>query len=614
MGNVPVNGPYPAVQYEPTETPPTGTPVYHEDREVTLASATGSQMFRTYNAQFNPGATPPSWGFASGSPPAYATAQNSDGSIHYFTNPTGMTTWTTWAGSGNNAVYNGVDFGMSTANPDNTSALNSVITAALNGGGGEVFIPPGSYPISDVVDLAFTGVPGQDWAVIIRGVAGSTELVQSSITSDVFSVSGFSSGRGIRFQDLRITYSTTTDPQSTLAAAVRVINSQNVTCERVYFNNCPQAFYTESLEGGLFDCTITYDNFGVGGTGTVAPTMVYLGGQENYIDSCVISQTPRDNTPVAGPAGCIGVIVNPGGGAYYITNTHFSDFTQGIVVRDGPNLTRLFCSNVICESWTNSLVIQPTGSDTIQQVYCDDCLFARTNGSTDTTSTGVVVGTSGDGNSTLGEIFLNNCVVYQWNVAGVQVNSGQKIVITGGRYGSNAFNEGSTGGGIAIVGTAADITISGADLTPKLTNPIFPSQGYAISITAAVSGLYVRGCNMSGYMYPSGPLYLSSPGTKIEITDCAGYNDKGTPVATAFPSGSATFGSAFYAYQLGSTPYFGPIEFYTIGATVGGGSTITGIKMDGNITGLKSGSFYMGPQETAEIEGSSPISFLAIGK
>jgi hypothetical protein len=42
---------YPATQYEPTESPPTGAPVYHEDREVTLSATTGSQMFRTYNAQ-----------------------------------------------------------------------------------------------------------------------------------------------------------------------------------------------------------------------------------------------------------------------------------------------------------------------------------------------------------------------------------------------------------------------------------------------------------------------------------------------------------------------------------------------------------------------------------
>jgi hypothetical protein len=601
MPDLQATGANPGVEYLPVSGPQMP---YNEDRQVTLPSGPGAQMYRTVNAQFQ--AASNNWLVKNSSAPAYAEVQNPDGSIHYYAlNSSG-----TWDGSGNNAVFNGADFGM-VPGTDSTAALNNAINAALNAGGGEVFIPPGSYDIFDVIDLAFSGVPGHDWGVIIRGVSGSTELVQNTITSDVFSFSGYNSGRGIRFQDLRITYNTTTENQTTLAAAVRALNSQNVTCERVYFKNCPQALYSNSLECGLFNCTITYDNFPLGTSGTVAPTMVYLGGAENYIDSCVISQTPRDNTPIAGPVGCIGVIVDPGGGAYYITNTHLSDFTTGIVVQGGPNLTRLFCSNVICESWTNSLVIQqPTGTNTIQQVYCDDCLFARTNGSSDTTSIGVLIGTSGGANGSLGEIFLNNCMCFHWNVAGVQVNAGQKIVVTGGRYGSNAFNSGSTSGGITIAG-GADVTISGVDLTPKVTSPAYPSQPYAIAITAAVSGLYVRGCNLSGYTTPPGPLYLSSAGTQIEITDCAGYNDGGAPLQTVAPTSGTTFSN----YSL-TTPYYGPIEFYVTPGT--GGATISEIDVDSHNTRLTSGSFFLVPGESSAItwapHGLSVISFLAIGK
>ncbi len=343
MPNVPVNGPYPAVQYEPTET---GTPVYHEDREVTLASATGSQMFRTYNAQFNPSAMPPSWEFASGSPPAYATAQNPDGSIHYFTNPAGETTWTTWAGSGNNAVYNAVDYGLAVngSASANQTALQDAVTAAFTGGGGMVVIPSGTYQISGTVSIDYGGAPGDDHGLIIAGTSGDTELVQNNTSADTFSFTDMNSGRGVRIRDLRITYVTGGVAPPVLPAAVLANNSQNVVCERVYFNNCPTAFSIEgSLQCGLVQCTIQYNSY-------PAATMVYINGPESFIDRCVILQNQRSQ---GGPANCIGVVIQQGGADYYISNSHIEHFTTGIhVYEEGANLTHLFISNVVCESWS----------------------------------------------------------------------------------------------------------------------------------------------------------------------------------------------------------------------------------------------------------------------
>lgn len=612
-GDLMASGTNPGTTY--TISPSTDPGVYHEDRvvvtEVTTTPPTYiTQMFRVYGATLEADG----WHFA-GATTAYATVQNPDGSIHYFSY-SGTDGWPTeaWAGSDNNRFYNAVDFGLSTDDTsggvDNQVALQAALTAAFNGGGGTVFIPPGLYSISGASTFDFTGMPGTDHGVIIAGVSGDTELAQQDITADTFSFSGLSSGRGVRIRDLRITYVTVSETPETLAAAVRVTGSQNVTCERVYFNNCPQAFYADNaLEAGIFDCTITYNNFSANEAGTIVPTMVTFDGAEEYIDNCVISQQPRSSTDDPGPTGCIGVVINTNGAGYYISNTHISDFTQGIVVLGGSNLTRLFCSNVSCESWTNSLVVeQPTGDLAIEQIYCSDCLFEQSGGSTDTTASGIVIGASGGSNSAIGEIFLNNCTVFQWPVAGVLVNAGKNIVITGGRYGSNAFNEGSTTGGITIAG-GADVTISGADLTPKLVNPDFPTQAYAIAITAAVNGLYVRGCNMEGYTYPPGPLYLSSPGTQIEITDCAGYNDRGTIVTIVAPNNNTNFNGGAYEY-------FGPVSFY---AANGPNATLTAVKIQGATTPLISGTFTLSPGSTAHatleynsIAGGKP-SFLMVG-
>jgi hypothetical protein len=210
-GNVPVTGNHPAVEFQPSET----SSVWHTDQEFTGSSG-NSKMARTYNAQYDTNIS--KWKtLTTGVSQAYATVQNPDGSIHYYSNYNPDTsrfesTWTDWFGSGNNAVYNGADFGMDPA-IDNTAALNNAITAVMNAGGGEVRIPPGTYPISGIIDLSFAGVPGNDQGIIIRGVSGKAEILQSTITSDVFLVSGHGSGRGIRFEDLRITYASPNDPQ-----------------------------------------------------------------------------------------------------------------------------------------------------------------------------------------------------------------------------------------------------------------------------------------------------------------------------------------------------------------------------------------------------------------
>lgn len=194
----------------------------------------------------------------------------------------------------------------------------------------------------------------------------------------------------------------------------------------------------------------------------------------------------------------------------------------------------------------------------------------------------------------------------------MQVNAGQNIVITGGKYSANAFQPPVTTGGITLAG-GTNVTITGADLTPKIVNPAFPTQKYAIAITAAVSGLYVRGCSMTGYGTPNVPLYLHSPGTNIQITDCAGYNDQGTIVSSTAPPTGAQFNGTYSTF---ATPYFGPVTFYAKNSS---GATISHIKLNSNDTNLLTGTFSVAPGGPyAEIDytgivGAKPL-FLMVGE
>jgi hypothetical protein len=438
------------------------------------------------------------------------------------------------------------------------------------------------------------------------GAGGNTELIQQNVGADTFSFTGYTSGRGIRFKDLRITYITPVIAPPQNGAAISTNDCQNVTCERVYFNNCPQAVYFDnrSQECGLLNCTIYYDNQPIPGA-----VMVYLGGSYNFIDDCLLSQASQ-SSPGGGPLNCTGIVVQPDGGLSCITNTHISDFTTGILVQGNTNsnLTRLFASNVVCESWMNAVIIQPpSNTGRIYDVFFGDCLFEQAQGSTELGAVGVYIDTNGGANGHVANIFLNNCLCYGWTGPAVQINAGQDIVITGGRYGSSATGEGSAdSGGIAITGTPADVTITGADLTPQV--PTFSVQPHAISITAEVQGLYVRGCDLSGYASNS-PLFTSGAGTQIEITNCAGYNDQGTILQETVPPTSATLANT-YSWTNAPNGWFGPITFYVMGT---GNVSIGNATTSPVNTHLSSGGFTLSSGQIATIAAGA-ATFLAIGQ
>jgi hypothetical protein len=572
---------YPATQYEPTEEPPTGTPVYHEDREVTLSATTGSQMFRTYNAQFNPDTV--EWGFPEGaSAPAYATVQNPDGSIHYFTNQSGATTWTTWAGSGNNNVYNAVDYGLSTTGVgiDNTAALNAAVTAAINAGGGTIFIPQGSYDLSGPVSIDASGTAG----VIIAGVSGLTELVQTA-AYDIFDVTASGKDCGIRFRDLRLRYN---QPSSSGLFAVNITGSDSVTCERVTFKDCPGSFKTDSNCEfcGLFDCYIDYGaTTADDGSPLNSQTMVSLSGVEDFVAQCVIFQSNNATD-------CIGISFLANNNAYFVSNTHIADIYTGITITGGgpEGLNGIYVSAVLINAVQNAVIIEPSvAGHTIHDIHFTNCTFAATNDSGMQTS-GVQINIPSGGLATdVASIYFTGCSAYGWGNAGIEVDAGQNIVVTGGQYSSNGQDPTApaVGAGIAVLG-GSQVTIVGADCSGvnelwKATVPGPLVQPYGISVASGVADVIVDGCNLTNNK--TLPLYVLTTGTDLRVTDCAGYNDQTKIVTSVVP------GSPFSGSSLG---YYGPVTFYATG------SLDLSLSIGSGVLPFTNGTFTLGPRASAD--------------
>ncbi|MGA8475075.1 MAG: hypothetical protein WB681_08415 [Candidatus Cybelea sp.] len=583
-GDLVANTSNPGTRYEPTET----GGVYHEDREVTTTVGTSpvSQMFRVYNAKFDFNTS--LWTIQS-SGKAYATVQNPDGSIHYLTNPN-KTSWftTEWVGSDDNTIYNGVDFGMipTSVNPtfDNGPALQSVISAIVKTGG-RIQIPSGKYNFNTGISHSALNV--EDVGIIIEGLGGGAELQASStFTGSLITFSNFSTtGNGIRFRNLRISYlnDTATGP------AVSLFVCQNVSFDQVFFDGCPGALVDDNRSGqcGMTDCTIQYN------INNNDQIMVTINGAQDYIHNCVIRQQTLNK---GGPTGCTAILIGPASEPY-VTNTHISDFDTGIKIVGGSNLVRARISNVECDSNVTSVMIVPAANSTVQQVFFDNCIF-KLSADSPSVSPGVSINANGN-NALVTDIHFNHCMFHAWLGAGILIEGGQDIVIDGCRVGSCALELSlQHGGGISITGTAANVMINASDCSGSVIGDS-GQQPYAISVTAAVEGLYVRGCILTGNA--TAPLFVSASGAQMEITDCAGYNDERSTLTTTAPGSNVVFSATTYGY-------YGPVAFYVSGG-VG-----TSVKIDNNATGLTAGGFTLGPGENAAISYTTAPSFVMVGK
>jgi len=241
--NLEIQKSYPAVSYEPnTSSEPSG--VWHEDHEI------NGVMYRATNAKFDDQVNF-NWSLNDSSKPAYCVTQNLDGSTSYLYKPATSAAWATssWIGMGQPVTYHAINYGLDENDPsggvNNAAALQAAINAAFVDGG-VVFIPAGTYQVAGTVSLNFGGDPGNDEGLIIAGVGGSTELVQTT-EANIFSLTGLHGGRGVRFKDLRMS-NTSQDVlppnyDTGSAAAIYVSDCQNVSCERVYFDSCLQAIY-----------------------------------------------------------------------------------------------------------------------------------------------------------------------------------------------------------------------------------------------------------------------------------------------------------------------------------------------------------------------------------
>ncbi|MGC2650177.1 MAG: right-handed parallel beta-helix repeat-containing protein [Candidatus Cybelea sp.] len=196
------------------------------------------------------------------------------------------------------------------------------------------------------------------------------------------------------------------------------------------------------------------------------------------------------------------------------------------------------------------------------------------------------------------DIIIDGCDLRKNSDYGIVVNAASDVVISGCDLSNNGIQ------GVLVNEGASDVIIDACDVTNNGTNGI-----KVVATSGAVTGVYIRDCNASGYSSYNVAIYVDATGTyasTVEITNCAGYNDQGKVFTPAIVSGTT-----FYPYAFG---YWGPIECYIAN---GSGSTISSITVDGTVIPPKSGSVLLVPGESASIAWTPtilPIGFVVIGK
>lgn len=594
------------------------------------------------------------------------------------------------------AIYNALDTfspaltGMRISNSasDNQKALQACVDYAISQGGGIVLIPAsdgtgasGPYKIQSADGTSATAAvtivsSGPAVRLLFCGTGLGTQLDMHS-SGDLFYLDNVN---WMSFQDLDVSYHQSSGPFT--GTAFHLTSCYGCELFRCKANNCQQAIVldTNTLLAYMNQCSITYDT---AYTGAILTGITINNATEIFISDCYVTSQILTSKITSTQTG---VII--GDSSYvHLSDMQIENFYYGVQLGNNGNAANgsmLTNVRIACVDSTDStcLLIVP---DTYDARFIG-CHFQSPSGHTNPTHN-IKIDIKGQGAMSIDTVLFDTCTSRYSSDYGLEITGGQNIQVVGGEYAGNGSagagitvdggaynvqivgancvgefqgstkqlygisitagttiqivgvscigNDSSAGAGIAIGGTASDVTVTGA-----ICNGPFKSgtpQAYGISVSGtpgtisirnskltsngstghggfglyvnlssgATSTIYVSDCDLTG----NNSAALSVSGTapsKLEVLDCAGYNDLGTVL-----SGTVSSGGTIKNTSWG---YYGPIEFYTSSTP---GTVITQILVDTNDVHLTSGSFYLMPGETAQISYNPPagtIHLLVVGK
>lgn len=306
-------------------------------------------------------------------------------------------------------------------------------------------------------------------------------------------------------------------------------------------------------------------------------------------------------TVVGYPSGNYGLEIAAGQNIQVDGGTFSGNAAGGIAITGGATEIQINGANCVGTSYAASTptsqqygIVVMAGSDI--QIIGANC---SGNGTSSSSGTGIFL----NGTSSAVEnvrIVGANCSGFTLGgtstlqQSGIYINNASGILIDGCTLTDNLQY------GAQIAG-ATNVTIVNCDLYSGTTGALgILADGSSGTPTKRV---FIRNCNGAQFGKYTDVLQVGATNvSKVEITNCAGYNDQAVPVVP--PSSTAPSGS-FSGLTYG---YYGPVAFYLAS------SSNTVVTIDGNSTHLTAGGFTLAPGETAQVNNGTIINFMMVGK
>lgn len=450
-------------------------------------------------------------------------------------------------------IYNVRDYGATgNGSTDDTSFINSAISAANSAGGGIIFFPPGTYKVSSPLTLSSPNV-------MLQGAGGQGCLIQPSASfsgSQIILITGdFCSVR-----DLTIAYASTSTATNPAADGVRITGCRSGTLFNVYcnyingwaFHSTATAtvanYWWQFINAHSFQCT---NGIRVAGNASSGYNMAHT------LTNCIMDQvTGGDAYQVVDSHDVL--IINAEGSLLSGTGAtmHITGNSKAIYVSNGD------LGPAPGPSSGPTVLIDAGGAVPQQISFINTIIEGGSNGVT-----------LSAGN----EIMFRNCDILRSGAYGIALSGSiDAILISGCLFDQNGATAGASNYDINSSATGG-VMIEGCWFwTPQGTT----ANHVASVINNTAGTMSVQNCTFNGSSFTSSNIFAGFPSI---IRNCRGYNPVGN-VSVSVPASGTNF-----AVKSSDLMYY-----------VTGG-TVTSIKIGGVATGLTSGSFRVAAQQTFNI-------------
>ena len=419
---------------------------------------------------------------------------------------------------------------------------------------------------------------------------------------------------GVTFEDLEFSFNENAPGKAAIHLAGATATgtndgAQNVRMIRCVFKDCPiGVWFEQALQCSMLQCTGTYSSFG--------GTALMIGGPNNgfenvfgkdiFITDCVFQTSP--------PLGTTGLNIIAAEHVR-LKSVRFDGFITGILINPGYagvgqtpsnyNVVRCIFEDVNCFAGLTAaapapvgigLVIQPQNGNLVGQLCFIGCTFEPGSdmGITSTSpGPGILIDANGGFIETARFV---SCYSNRWTGPGLSIGTSggtgtiQNIEVLGGMYAGNNFSSGSSAYGIAVYGPTTAVRIVGVSCVGQYkfiqidSSSTSTQQNVGIYVGGGTANVLIQGCDVRenaingivvdgstsvvtdalvrdcdatgyalGYAYAINVIGGTANLSGLEITNCAGYNDRGVPL-----SGTALVGTV--SISNSACRYWGPIE------------------------------------------------------